>query len=109
MDRCSSVNAAPDAPLACSLRGAAVADRQRWLGDLRRRAHAVERSATGLKLGFAHDGEIEAELRALAEAEAECCGFLRLDVRRVGDSVELAVDGPPAAQPIIEAMFQSQA
>jgi hypothetical protein len=61
-----------------------------------------------MTLTFSHDAGLEAELRALAEAEAECCEFLRLGVRRRGDSVELAVAGPAAAQPIIEEMFRSQ-
>jgi hypothetical protein len=108
MDCCSSDNPAPDAPLACSLGGGDLADRQRWLSDVTRRALAVERSADGLTLVFSHDAGLEAELRALADAEAECCGFLRLGVRRVGDSVELAVAGPATAQPIIEEMFRSQ-
>jgi hypothetical protein len=109
MDCCSSDDGASDAPLTCSLRGGDLADRQRWLSDVQRRALAVEQSADGLTLTFSHDTGLEAELRALAEAEAECCGFLRLGVRRVGDSVDLTVAGPAAAQPIIEEMFGSQA
>ena len=108
MDCCSSDNPASDAPLACSLQGGDLADRQRWLSDVQRRALTVERSANGMTLTFSHDAGLEAELRALAEAEAECCGFLRLGVRRVGDSVELDVAGPAAAQPIIEEMFGSE-
>jgi hypothetical protein len=108
MDRRSSDNPASDVPLACSLRGGDLADRQRWLTDVQRRALAVERSPNGMTLTFSHDAGLEAELRALAEAEAECCGFLRLGVRRVGESVELTVTGPAATQPIIHEMFGSQ-
>jgi hypothetical protein len=85
-----------------------LANRQRWLDDVRRRALAVERSGIGVTLRFRHDVGLEAELRAVVEAEAECCPFLRLGVRRVGDSLELAVAGPPEAQPIVDEMFGSQ-
>jgi hypothetical protein len=108
MDCCTSDGPAPDAPLACSLQGGDLADRQGWLAHVQRRALAVERSADGMTLRFSHAAGLEAELRALAKAEAECCGFLRLGVRRLGDSLELAVAGPVAAQPIIDEMFGSQ-
>jgi hypothetical protein len=106
MERASSDHR--DAPIACSLGGGDLAARQRWLSDVQRRALAVERSAGAITLTFSHDARLEVELHALAEAEAQCCGFLRLGVRRVGDSVELAVAGPPEAQPIIDEMFASQ-
>jgi hypothetical protein len=105
VDHSADLDPAPAVPLACSLRGGAVADRRRWLGDLQRRALSVERSAGDLTIAFPSDDGLEAELRALADAESECCGFLRVSVRAVGDSLELVVAGPPDAQPIIDEMF----
>jgi hypothetical protein len=109
MDDSPGVDPRPDVPLACSLRGGAIADRKRWLGGLQRRSLSVERSASGLTMLFPNDARLEAELRALVDAESECCGFLGLRVRLVGEALELAVAGPPGAQPIIEEMFRDQA
>jgi hypothetical protein len=58
---------------------------------------------------FPDDAGLEAELRALAAAEAECCRFLSIEVHRAGDSLELHVSGPPDARPIIDEMFAAQA
>jgi hypothetical protein len=105
----ASDDSASDAPLACSLQGRDLADRQHWLADLQGRAREVEQSAAGVTLRFPDEAGLEAELRALAEAEEQCCEFLRVGVRRVGGLVELAVVGPATAQPVIEEMFGRRA
>ena len=38
-------------------------------------------------------------------AEAECCPFLSLDLRRDGDALELTITGPDEAAPIIAGLF----
>jgi len=96
-------------PLACSLRGDDLANRRDWLGELAGRALGVERSARGVRVAFPNDAGLEAELRALAAAESECCRFLSIEVHRAGDSLELDVAGPPDARPIIDEMFAAQA
>src|SRR2546422_762589 len=56
-------------PIACSLSGADLSARTRWLGALRQRALSVERRADGLTATFTPDAELETELHRLAEAE----------------------------------------
>jgi hypothetical protein len=92
-------------PLACSLTPGDRTKRQRWLRDLTGRALAVTRSDDGMTATFPLDAELEDELRTLAAAEAECCPFLDIAVRRAGDAVVLDVVGPPDARPIIEEML----
>jgi hypothetical protein len=52
---------------------------------------------------------LEAELRALADAEARCCPFLTLAVVREAGRLHLDVSGPPDAAPLIAAMFPGPA
>jgi hypothetical protein len=92
-------------PLACSLSAGELADRGRWLGRLARRARTVEPDRAGVTVRFAADDGVEAELRELAVAEAECCPFLTIEVRAGDAELELRVGGPPEARPIIDAMF----
>jgi hypothetical protein len=96
---------APDAVLACSLSGAQRADRERWLERLRGQALDVTSRPDGLSVRFAPSDPLEAEARALATAEAQCCPFLCFEVDRGEDAIELMVSGPPEARPIIDAMF----
>jgi MerR family copper efflux transcriptional regulator len=94
--------------LACSLTGRDRTERARWLQQLRTWAVGVRSRPTGVVLAFAAADGLEADIRALARAEAECCPFLRLEVHAGGGTIELAVSGPPEAQPIIEEMFASR-
>ena len=89
-------------PLACSLPAAERAQRTRWLGRLGPSALAMEADAAGVTVRFGGDEVSEAELRQLAAAEAECCPFLTLEVRARGNEVELRVEGPPEARPVVE-------
>jgi hypothetical protein len=109
MSECSRAQASLDAPIACSLRDDDLTTRQRWLGEVMRKALKVERSASGVTAAFPPDAELEAELRTLAQAESECCPFLRITVRRSDDALELGVAGPAAARPVIDEMFASRA
>jgi hypothetical protein len=105
MDDRSGAARPAEEPLACSLRGDDLANRRSWLAEIAERALAVERSARGVTATFPNDAALEAELRALAEAEAECCAFLSIEVRRADGVVELDVAGPTDAQPIIDEML----
>jgi hypothetical protein len=96
-------------PIACSLSGADLSARTRWLGAIRQRALSVERRADGLTATFTPDAELETELHRLAQAESACCPFLRIAVRRADDALELDVSGPPEARPVIDEMFPSRA
>jgi MerR family copper efflux transcriptional regulator len=92
-------------PVACSLTGAARADRAAWLAALRGQVIAVERHTTGLVARF--PAPLAPQLRALADAEAQCCPFLRFEVTTSQDTSELRVEGPPDAQPVIDEFLPS--
>jgi hypothetical protein len=105
MPECPGDQAPLETPIACSLRGDDLRRRQRRLGDALQRAVALERSPSGVTAAFASDPELEAELRALARAESECCPFLRIAVRRAGEMLVFEVVGPAEARPVIDEMF----
>jgi hypothetical protein len=94
-----------DAPLACSLSGAQRADREQWLERLRAQSLDVTSRPDGLSVSFAPSDQVEADARALAVAEAQCCPFLSLEVDRSEHAIELVVSGPLDARPLIDAMF----
>jgi len=94
-------------PIACTLSPDAYSSRAERIADLARRALLSRRALPGggARLSFAAAAATEAELRALIEAEARCCPFLRLELRRVEGALELDVSGPPEAEPLIAEMF----
>jgi hypothetical protein len=44
-------------------------------------------------------------LRAAIAAEARCCAFLELDLRRAADALVVTIDGPEEARPVIAQLF----
>jgi hypothetical protein len=94
-------------PIACSLTGADRDERSRWLERLRARSTSARRTPSGMLVRFPAEDELEADLRALARAEAECCPFLRISVTRGRESLELAVGGPPDARALIDELLVS--
>ena len=96
----------PEPVIACSLSGGEQALHARLLERLRERSLGAVAGLDGVTVAFAVSDEAEADLRALAAAEARCCPFLALEVTRHEHRLRLTVSGPPEARPIIEAMFQ---
>jgi len=93
-------------PIACRLPSGQYADRTAQLAALAARAlRARATTGAGERLVFTDTPGVEQELRAVMAAEAACCAFLRLDLRRAGDGLVLEVTGPPDARPIIAALF----
>lgn len=95
-----------NAPIACSL---SARDYRRRADDIREISRRALRStrpvAGGLRLTFADAGGARSRLEALVAAEAVCCPFLTLDLRRSGDDLVLDVTGPEAAQSAIAEVF----
>jgi cytosine/adenosine deaminase-related metal-dependent hydrolase len=93
------------APVACTL-DAPSAERQ--LGDwaaLGRSWRRTEDVEDGARLWF--DAGAEAALRAVAEREAACCRFLRLEVGTDAGLVRLDLTSPqPEGRPVIEALVR---
>jgi MerR family copper efflux transcriptional regulator len=93
-----------DTPIACSLPPAEFASRRASIDQIARSAlMSRERIEDGARLAFA--AEAEDALRELIAAEAQCCPFLQMDLRRSGDALTLDVTGPEDAQPLIAELF----
>lgn len=95
-----------DVPVACTLSATDMRQRQ---SDIARLAAASLRSRTaidgGQRLAFTADRDTADRIDRLVVAEAACCPFLRMDIRRDGELVIVDVTGPADAQPIIEQFF----
>jgi hypothetical protein len=95
-----------DLPIACTLPPDQSADRTAQLAALAARAlRSRAPTPAGERLVFADTPEVEAELRAAIAAEARCCPFLAMELRRTRDGLVLEVSGPQDARPIVAMLF----
>lgn len=93
-------------PIACTLSSDQLERRITDVSALGRRAlRAREPIPGGVRLVFDPAAEIEEELRALIAAEAECCAFLRMELRATAAGLRLDVTGPDEARPLIDGLF----
>jgi hypothetical protein len=94
-------------PFACTLDPRQYADRSAQLAELAARSlRSREPIDGGERLVFDGDAGTERALTAAIAAEAQCCSFLRMDLRRDGnDALVLDVTAPPQARPIVAALF----
>jgi len=96
---------AMDIPIACTLDIRDYAARVDALSALAAEAlRSREPTPRGERLVFAPDAE--RRLRDVIAAEAACCPFLRLDLRRERDALVLEISGPEYARPVIAALFR---
>jgi hypothetical protein len=95
-----------DEPIACTLSAADYAARTQNSRELARRALRSRQSIPeGTRLTFRSGADTERQLREIVAAEARCCAFLRMDLRRADDALVLDVTGPVEAEPIIAELF----
>ena len=93
-------------PIACALTGAEYRERVDALSSLAATAlRSREPRDAGERLTFDGSDETERALLDAIAAEASCCAFLRMDLRREGDRLVLDVTGPADARPIIAELF----
>lgn len=93
-------------PIACNLSPGQYRDRTAELSALASRALlARQQTPDGERLTFADGEETERGLRAVIAAEASCCSFLQMDLRRSADGLVLTVAGPQDARPAIAELF----
>lgn len=87
-------------PIACTLPAERLPDQLAEWASLRSVATGTEPIEGGLRLTLPADRHDDA--RDLAAREQDCCSFLRLDVRAVGDRcvIDVTSDHPDAA-PVI--------
>jgi hypothetical protein len=94
--------------IACSLDGTGQAARLVEWAELLRLAIAREEIPGGVRYAFANsDGGVQARVRALAEAEQDCCSFLRFGVTATCDRVEMTVVAPADAQEALRFVFSA--
>ena len=96
-----------DRPIACSLGAGDYEERVQQLGELS--AHTLlsrQPIVDGERLRFTDSPGTEEALRAAIEAEASCCSFLTMTLKRSRDGLVLDVTGPELARPIIAELFE---
>ena len=95
-----------DTPIACSLSAAAYAQRRAQTAVLVRGALRDRHPIPGGERLRFHAGDgVERRLREVVAAEAACCPFLTVELRRDGDALRLDVTGPDEARPIVAELF----
>jgi hypothetical protein len=93
-------------PIACTLGAGDFEARLAELAALgARRLISVDHPHGGgpVRLSFKSDPETKAKLQSIVAAEAECCAFLQLTIT-AGDLLELTIDGPDDAAPVIDGL-----
>jgi hypothetical protein len=103
--RFATISGMRDLPLACSLDAPALEER---LAEMR----ALGREAV---LGVQPDGElrfratpaVRERLERILAAEAECCAFLRFDLRERDGELRLAIGAPEGAEPVAAGLVET--
>ncbi len=96
-----------DIPLACALSDPELQRRKSGLlASVRQRAERATAQPNGLELTFGDDESLLADLLELIRLEAQCCPFLRFELR-VGPRPEphrLVVTGPPGTTDFLDGL-----
>jgi DNA-binding transcriptional MerR regulator len=92
-------------PIVCTLSEDERPDRANAWTELLARAVERESTATGIRLRFDADPELVANIAELAVREADCCSFFSFTFTVDARGVWLAVDAPPDARPVVDALF----
>jgi hypothetical protein len=94
-------------PIVCSLDAARLQAREAELERLGRSLISVSRpGGMAVTLRFTADRETHERVDRIIAAEAECCPFLDLSVRE-GETLELTIDGPEDAAPVITGLVEA--
>jgi hypothetical protein len=94
-------------PIACSLDAEGLRSRQAELAVLGRGLVDVSLPGeTPVVLRFTADADTRTSLDRIVAAEAECCPFLAMSVRH-GETLELTIDGPEDAAPVIAELTEA--
>ncbi len=91
---------ATDLPLACSLGAGDLAERARQLAEVGRRG-LLTSEVSGNRAVLTWDPAVREDVRAVVAAEAECCPFLDMRLVDGEDSIELVVEAPAGAEPVL--------
>jgi hypothetical protein len=97
-----------DVPIACSLSPDDLRTRREGLlADLFRRADHRELTAEGLRVRFPAGSEVLAAIAGVADAERQCCRFLRfgITVEPDGGPISLDLSGPEGTRQFIAGLL----
>ena len=97
-------------PVACSLSGSDMAERQAELCALF--ADSVvekKRDERGLRLLLRDSPGLAERVARVVELERECCPFLQIALEREAGHLDLRIEGPPEAAPVIDGFAQLSA
>jgi hypothetical protein len=89
--------------IACSLTAGGQRERLNEWKSLLAVAESREESPTGMRFRFRPN--LAERVRSLAEAEQECCSFLRFGVVEAGEGVVMTVDTEEAGQKALRFIF----
>jgi DNA-binding transcriptional MerR regulator len=94
-----------DVPIACTLDPNLLTERLSDWNAVANRAVGKETLDTGVRLRFAPEDGLAADLAALAEAEHRCCAFLDFAIGINADAITLDVRAPADAGPVVAQLF----
>ncbi|WNV85511.1 hypothetical protein [Umezawaea sp. Da 62-37] len=96
-----------EAPVACTLDGAALGTRTADWHRITARASARHDIEDGVRLLFPATPELAAEIAALAVAEQDCCAFFDFTLHLSPTRLELTVRAPESATPLLADLFRA--
>jgi hypothetical protein len=95
-------------PIACSLDADRLSKRLAGMSALGRSslisAESTDRAAN---LRFRPGDDTAERLAAIVAAEAECCAFLAMDVRKEPNGLRLTIEAPDGAEPVLEEIVEA--
>ncbi|MBT2468217.1 heavy metal-responsive transcriptional regulator [Streptomyces sp. ISL-66] len=97
------------APVACTLGGAALGERTAQWQALIAQATSREEIADGVRLTFPSTPELAAELASLAATEQDCCAFFDFTLNLAPARLTLTVRAPEAAGSLLADLFGATA
>lgn len=94
-----------DRPIACTLAGAAHADRVAWIARLNQDGlRTWQRGFASLELLYT--AGVRERVRELVRAESECCAFLAFAVDESADAVRLTIAVPDQARDMADELLE---
>jgi hypothetical protein len=94
-----------DQPIVCTLGSDDVGQRSAdWHTAVAAATNRAE-TETGVRLMFAPDPALAAQIAQLAVAETHCCSFFRMTLTMAADELTLDIACPPSARPILDELI----
>lgn len=84
------MNADKAGPIACTLSPADFRSRAQWINELTSRSLVTYRQ-DGLRLHLTYKPDAAEDVEKLVRQEQRCCSFLKFDLRRAPNSVDLTI------------------